>query len=107
MNKFLCFVDAADDAATYPVERLQSITCATDQVVLVKFSPGSLGDGQTASVDIVTLAVTANAEKAVMQGIVETINEHPNMDPFVVICDDVNSIFAHADILSCTITLDA
>tara|TARA_R100001594_G_scaffold9931_1_gene23736 strand:- start:229 stop:552 length:324 start_codon:yes stop_codon:yes gene_type:complete len=107
MNKFLCFIDAADDAAMYPVERLQSITCAGDATVLVKFAPGSLGEGQAGSVDVVTLTVTADTEKAVMQGIVEKINAHPNMDPFVVICDDVNSIFAHANILSCTIALDA
>mgnify|MGYP003116558057 FL=1 len=107
MNKYLCFIDAADDAAMYPVERLQSITCAGDATVLVKFAPGSLGEGQAASVDVVTLTVTADTEKAVMQGIVEKINAHPNMDPFVVICDDVNSIFAHANILSCTIALDA
>ena len=26
---------------------------------------------------------------------------------YVTICDDVNSVFAHPDILSCTISLDA
>ena len=107
MNKYLVFIDAADDAAMYPVERLQSITCAANATVLVKFSPGSLGDGQAASVDIVTLTCTADTEKAVMAGIVAKINAHPNGDTFVVICDDVNSVFAHPDILSCTIALDA
>ena len=107
MNKYLAFIDAADDAAMFPADRLQSITCAANATVLVKFSPGSLGDGQAASVDIVTLTVTADTEKAVMAGIVAKINAHPNGDPFVVICDDVNSVFAHPDILSCTIALDA
>ena len=106
MNKYLAFIDDGDDAAMYPVERLQSITCAGNATVLVKFSPGSLGDGQAASVDVVTLTVTADTEKAVMAGIVAKINAHPNGDPFVVVCDDENSVFAHPDILSCTITLD-
>jgi len=91
MNKYLAFIDAADDAAMFPAERLQSITCAANATVLVKFSPGSLGDGQAASVDIVTLTVTADTEKAVMAGIVAKINAHPNGDPFVVICDDVTT----------------
>ena len=53
--------------------------------------------------DTVTLTVTSNTEKAVMAAIVAAINAHPNGDPFVVIADDVNSVYAHADITSCTI----
>ena len=66
--KFLTFIDAADDAATYPVDRLLGITVAGDATVLVKFesSIGSFGtDG--AAADIVTLTITADKEKDVMK----------------------------------------
>ena len=38
-----------------------------------------------------------------MSAICAKINAHPNGDPFIVIADDVNSVYAHADITSCTI----
>ena len=37
MNKFLVFIDAADDAAWYPVEHLLAMTCASDGAVNLKF----------------------------------------------------------------------
>jgi hypothetical protein len=104
MEKFLCFIDDADDAACYPLSRLLSMTCASDGVLLIKFQSSLIA--LDSAPDIVTVAITADSEKAVMAGIVAKINAHPNGDPFVVICDDVNSVFAHADITSCTIALD-
>ena len=68
MKKFLQFIDAADDAATYPADNLIAMTVAVDATLILKFSPGSLGS---------------------------------------VVCDDVNSLFLHSNIASCTITLDA
>jgi len=105
MEKFLLFVDAADDAAMFPVSRLQSVTCAADQVLIMKFTPGSLGDGQAASVDLVTIAITADKEKDAMNAIGNEIAF--GQDPVIVVCDDVNSIFLQENILSCAITLDA
>jgi len=115
MEKFLIFIDAADDAAMYPASRLQSMTVAADATILIKFAPGSLGEGQAASVDVVTLTVTANTELAVFKALANKLASSRNSykqelqatDSFVVVCDDVNSVFAHADILSCTIALDA
>tara|TARA_R110001592_G_scaffold112078_4_gene310004 strand:+ start:744 stop:1067 length:324 start_codon:yes stop_codon:yes gene_type:complete len=104
--KFLTFIDTADDAATYPVDRLLGITVAGDATVLVKFesSIGSFGtDG--AAADIVTLTITADKEKDVMKAIGETIAHGKNS--VLVVCDDVASEFAHPDILSCTIALDS
>ena len=37
MEKFLIFIDAADDAAMYPVSSLLGITVAGDGAVIVKF----------------------------------------------------------------------
>ena len=113
MEHFLVFIDAADDAATYPLSALAGITCAADATVKMWFNSsiaGGTGAGGTEA-DLVTLTVTADAEKAVMLGIADAINnatKYPkNTKNYTVICDDVNSVFAHANILSCTITLDS
>ena len=105
MKKFLQFIDAADDAATYPADNLIAMTVATDATLILKFSPGSLGLGQAASLDIVTLAITADTEKAVMKAIGDEISL--GTTPTIVVCDDVNSLFLHSSIVSCAITLDA
>ena len=113
MNKgdnehYLIFVNAADDAGAFPASRLQSITCKTDSALLLKFSPGSLGDGQAASIDIVTLAITANKEKDVMKSIFEAINTRIRKGAnYTIICDDVASDRL-TNITGCSsITLDA
>tara|TARA_R100001510_G_C7646934_1_gene204264 strand:+ start:1824 stop:2153 length:330 start_codon:yes stop_codon:yes gene_type:complete len=107
MNKFLVFIDAADDAACYPVENLLAITCASDGAVNLKFK-SSIGSGGTdgASADTVALTVTADTEKTVFSSIVSAINAHPNGDPFVVVADDVNSVYVDSNISACAITLD-
>ena len=76
-----------------------------DATLILKFSPGSLGSGQAASLDIVTLAISADTEKAVMKTIGDEISL--GTTPTIVVCDDVNSLFLHSSIVSCAITLDA
>jgi len=105
MKKYLQFIDAADDAATYPADNLIAMTAATDATLILKFSPGSLGSGQAASLDIVTLTITADSEKSVMGTIANEISLGET--PTIVVCDDVNGLFLHSSIASCTITLDA
>jgi hypothetical protein len=109
MEKFLLFIDAADDAACYPVSRLLGMTVAADQTLLLQFE-SSIGSGGTdgASSDIITLTITADKEKAVMSEIARAINGQRNTDDgLLVVCDDVNSVFLHPDILSCTLTIDS
>ena len=106
MKKFLQFIDAADDAATYPADRLIGMTVAADATLLVKFesSIGSFGtDG--AAADIVTLTITADKEKIVMKAIGDEIAL--GTTPTIVVCDDVNSLFLHTDIVSCTLAIDS
>jgi hypothetical protein len=110
MDKFLIFIDAADDAAMYPMSRFLGMTVAADATILVKFSSsiGSFGtDG--AAADIVTLTVTADSELKVFKALAKRIADigNYNADNHLVVCDDVNSVFAHADILSCTIAIDS
>ena len=103
MEKFLCVVSAADDACMYPLRNLRGLAVTANATILMTFT--SFRNITTSNArDTVTLTVTSNTEKAVMAGICAQINAHPNGDPFVVIADDVNSVYAHADILSCTIS---
>ena len=52
-----------------------------------------------------TLTIVADTEKAVMKTIADEIALGDT--PTIVVCDDVNSLFLHSNIASCTITLDA
>ena len=109
MEKFLMFIDDGDDAATYPASRLLAMTCAGDATLLLKFE-GSAADTtvEEDNIDLITLTITADTEKAVMSEIARAINGQRNTDDgLLVVCDDVNSVFLHPNILSCTITLDA
>lgn len=106
MKKFLQFIDAADDAATYPADRLLGMTVASDSTLLMKFesSIGSFGtDG--AAADIVTLTINEDTEKAVMKAISDEIALGDT--PTIVVCDDVGDLFLHPDVLSCTIAIDS
>ena len=108
MNKYLLIVDAADDAAMFPVSGLRAITCAGDGAVLLQFAPGIHDPtGVDADADLVTLTITADKEKDVMVAIGQAINGGPHSDGVITLCDDVNSVFLHPNILSCTITLNA
>jgi hypothetical protein len=105
MSKFLIFIDAADDAAMYPVESLLGLTVAGDGALIVKFKSSI---GKSDGGDIVTLTVTADTELKVFKSLAKSISDIGSFSGsnFLVVCDDVNSVFAHPDILSCTITLD-
>jgi hypothetical protein len=103
--KFVQFIDAADDAALYPVSSIQSLTCAADGALVFKFTPGSLGTGQAASLDSVALTITADTEKTVMKSIGEAIAF--SKEAVVLIADDVTGDYVDANITACAITLDA
>jgi len=105
---YLTFIDAADDAATFPVNQLLGMTCASDGALILNFV-NTLGTNATEDKrSFVTLTITADKEKEVMVELARKFNEPVYLSSgSIVVCDDVNSIFAHEDILSCTITLDA
>tara|TARA_R110000850_G_scaffold158084_2_gene282211 strand:+ start:773 stop:1090 length:318 start_codon:yes stop_codon:yes gene_type:complete len=105
MKKYLQFISAADDAAAYPADNLIAMTVAANATLILKFSPGSLGLGQAASLDLVTLTITEDTEKLVMKAIADEIALGPT--PTIVVCDDVGGVFLNSNIASCTITLDA
>ena len=110
-DHFLIFIDAADDAAAFSLNSFNGMTVASDATLIMNFT-NSLGPNATEDKrSFVTITTTADKEKDVMIGIADAINnatKYPkNTKNYTVICDDVNSIFAHANILSCAISLDA
>ena len=110
-DPILIFIDAADDAAAYPASNLLGMTVAGDGAVLVKFG-SSIGSGGTdgSAADIITLTVTADTELTVFKALAEKFEgakrNIKNLG-YLVVCDDVNSVFAHKNILSCTLTIDS
>ena len=109
-NPLLIFIDAADDAMAVPLSGFLGMTVASDATILMNFvntlGPTATEDKRT----FATLTVTADAELTVFKALAEKIAGlyRANKDiGYVTICDDVNSVFAHPDILSCTISLDA
>ena len=109
-NPLLIFIDAADDAMAVPLSGFLGMTVASDATILMNLvntlGPNATEDKRT----FATLTVTADAELTVFKALAEKIAGlyRANKDiGYVTICDDVNSVFAHPDILSCTISLDA
>ena len=109
-NPLLIFIDAADDAMAMPLSGFLGMTVASDATIIMNFvntlGPNATEDKRT----FATLTVTADTELTVFKALAERIAGlyRANKDVgYVTICDDVNSVFAHKDILSCTITIDA
>tara|TARA_R100001129_G_scaffold21383_1_gene13633 strand:- start:3 stop:338 length:336 start_codon:yes stop_codon:yes gene_type:complete len=109
-NPLLIFIDAADDAMAVPLSSFLGMTVASDGTILMNFvntlGPNATEDKRT----FATLTVTADTELTVFKAIAEKLAgiKRANKDVgYITICDDVNSVFAHKDILSCTISLDA
>tara|TARA_R100001015_G_C4629020_1_gene189534 strand:- start:338 stop:667 length:330 start_codon:yes stop_codon:yes gene_type:complete len=104
-EKFLIFIDAADDAAMYPLSNLLGITVASDGQLLLKFK-SSVGGSTGTEHDSVALTITADTEKAVMQSIAKACGDAYS-DAAIVIADDVNSVYVNSNITACAITLDS
>jgi hypothetical protein len=110
MDKYLYFQDANNDAYMYPLDRLIGIIHDADTTLKMRFLSavtGSTEDTAGGAVDLVTLTITTQKEKDVCAAIVAKINAHPNGDPFIVIADAVNSVYAHGDITGVAATFDS
>ena len=83
---YLIFVDDGDDAASYHKDRLISMTCATDATLLLHFE-SSLG--KTDGADLITLTITADKEKEVMESIIKKISQRGRNT--LVIADDTTT----------------
>ena len=103
MRKYLQFIDGGDDAATYPADRLISMTCAANATLLLHFESSV---GKSDGGDTVTLTITADTEKQVMNTIAQAISYDSANKAMILIADDVKSQYLDARITACTITLD-
>jgi len=108
-DKMLIFIDAADDAAAYPMSSFAGMTCASDATILMRFTPSfnPVGAADT-DVDTVTVTCTANTELKVFKAIADAVagdfSAHSKRG-YVVIADDVNSAYLHPDITGIAIGL--
>jgi len=110
-DPILIFIDDADDAAAYPVSRMLGMTVAANGVIKMQFE-SSIGSGGTdgASSDILALTVTEDTELVVFKAIAEAIEgAKRNMSNlgYLVIADDVNSTYVHANITAVALTIDS
>tara|TARA_R100000388_G_C7150910_1_gene114494 strand:- start:46 stop:381 length:336 start_codon:yes stop_codon:yes gene_type:complete len=108
-NPLLIFIDAADDAAAYPLSRFRGMTVASDATILMQFE-ASIGDpdGSNVNTDLVTVTCTSDKELKVFKSIAAGINAAKRnlSEGYVVIADDVNSTYVDSDITGIEITLD-
>jgi hypothetical protein len=105
-NPLLIFIDAADDAAAYPLSSLLSMTVAADATILMKFK-SSLGGGTTNETDLVTVTCTSNTELTVFKAIASAIASPAGVhEGYVVVADGVNSVFVDSNITATAITID-
>ena len=101
MEKYLYFrtqATLADDddiaqSAMYPVSSLKGIHPTSDTAITLWFEPqirdeSDAQDGNVVNNASVVLTTGTNKAKEAMQDLVEAINAHPNMDPFIVVGDD-------------------
>tara|TARA_R100001198_G_C5040959_1_gene101730 strand:+ start:118 stop:480 length:363 start_codon:yes stop_codon:yes gene_type:complete len=107
-DKYLYFMeetdgafDAAADAVTYPLSAFRGFyATGTTTTLEMHFTPLLDHGGEDAS-DKVTLTITANKQKEVIAALTRLFSAQPANDPFIVVADDSNSVFAHADITGC------
>ena len=105
-NPMLIFIDAADDAAMYPLDRLVATTVAADATILMHFE-SNINDANEQ--DLVTITCTSDKELQVMKSIAAGINaaKRNNSEGYVVIADDVNSTYVDSAITGIDYTLDS
>ena len=98
MDKYLYFRsvtavgddDGSDASMMVPVANFKGAHPTDDDSIQLTFtSLYNAFDGNSAIVsDYVKLTTGTNKAKEAMQDLVEAINAHPNMDPFIVVGDD-------------------
>jgi hypothetical protein len=106
-NTLLIFIDAADDAACYPLSSFVGMTVAADATIVMKFLPSfnpvGAADGD---VDLVTVTCTADTELTVFKSIAQALKgKTAAREGYVVIADDVNSTYVDTNITGIAITL--
>jgi hypothetical protein len=106
MTKILTFVDSANTVYAYPVDRLFGIrtTDGTSMIMNFKNMTGGTADLDADEVDI---TFTDGKEVEVLAAICDAINGHAGKSGNILIADDVNSKYIHADITGIAVTVQA
>ena len=100
--------DAANDAMCRPLSEFRGFGIVASTTQLELHFNSMLGTGaDIAAVDKVVLTVTANKQKEVIEALTQKFNAHPHAASMLVVSDDSNSVFAHANITGCAITVTA
>ena len=118
------FINGGDSAVSYPQENLISIYCDANATLKMVFKSSQKAgpdyatvvpavtsgplqasyEIKTATVDLVTLTITADSERAVMERIIREMSG--NRD-YILIADDVTSEYIDSRITACVVDLDA
>jgi len=105
------YVNTATDAANatleeriFPVDSMV-MTDSLDGKLNLVFSGGLLGTGVGAN-SLITLDVANAKRRGVLEAIVQEINKGGG-DDFIVLADDQNSVYFHADITAVVCVADA
>jgi len=94
--------DGADEGYAAPAKNFRGFRFIADTDAVEMQFDSMLGTGaDVAAVDKVVLNITAAKQKQVIAGITAAINGGPHFDGMLVIADDENSVYAHANITSC------
>jgi hypothetical protein len=100
-------VDATTEGLCVDASLLKSIEPISSTVVNLYFdslqSHVQTAAAATKNYDYVALTVTEGKFKEVCKAITQAINCGPYSDGFIVICDALNSVFAHSYITDCVI----
>tara|TARA_R100000231_G_C5203930_1_gene128319 strand:- start:56 stop:382 length:327 start_codon:yes stop_codon:yes gene_type:complete len=105
LNTMLIFRNANDDAAVFPAERLTVMLHEADTTLKLKFK-GSAEDTtvEEDNVDLVTLTITTGKEMEVMKHLTKIITGPGSGG--IVVADDIDSVYAHADITAMAFAKD-
>ena len=103
----LIFIDAADDAAAYPLSRFRGMTVAADATILMQFD-SSVNGTADGDVDLITVTCTADTELTVFKSLAAAIyGKTARTQGYVVVADDVNSTYVDSNISGIAITLES
>ena len=98
-QKFIYVQDGNNDALCWPVANFLGFVHAADTTLLMKFLPANNTQETTAGglIDQITLTIASNSEKAVMESIINAINDGygPGM---IVVADNVNQVYISSNV---------
>ena len=95
-QKFIYAQDGNNDALCLPVAQFLGFTHAADTTLLMKFQAQTNSDAAT-DIDQITLTIASNSEKAVMESIINAINDGygPGM---IVVADNVYQVYISSNV---------